>query len=325
MVRKLIAERTGGKELTNAIDHVKEYNSKGVHCSLSFLPVRANNEKIVDKNVKEYLKILDRIHKKKLDCDVTLKLHQFGAYVSKDLAEKAVTRIVKHANKRKIVVWIDMESNVTTDMTIEIFNNIYKKYKNAGICLQAYRKRTEEDMRDLLKKKVRMRLVKGFYHGCDFKTWDEVTRNYSKLMEYLLLHSKHPAIATHDLKLIAKAKRLIKKHKIKNAEFQFFKGVRDDLAEKLAKQGFNVRIYIPYGDIYQFIIKGILTFDISRHAQRLLEFSRFPLRPRPCSRHPLPLGRRRVAFTVRFPAAGAAPTCSGWRDCAGATPPHPPG
>lgn len=265
-----IFHKYGVGRLDEAVSIIKQLNAKRIPGILAYFPLRKDNAKAVRSDIEEYHRLLDRIQKEKLDCEVALKLHQFGVYGSVSLAEKSVTDIVRYAHKKGLFVWIDMELCETADATINIFKRLHKKYRNVGICLQVYLKRTENDIRALLKNKnVTMRLVKGFYKEHDFKSWADVTKNYSRLMEFLLLHSPRPGIATHDQRLIAKAKRLIKKHRIKNAEFQFYKGVCDDLALKLKKKGFNVRVYVPYGHMFLHTIKGWKTFDMIRQFQRL--------------------------------------------------------
>jgi proline dehydrogenase len=144
-----------------------------------------------------------------------------------------------------------------------------------GICLQAYLKRTERDLKLLGAHKSPIRMVKGFYNDRDFNTWEEVTQNYFRLLPILLTQSSYPAIATHDEKIINEAKKIIREKNITNAEFQFFLGVRDDLVQQLVKEGFRVRVYIPYGNFWRFLLKGLRTFDILHGLERL-----FGLRPR---------------------------------------------
>lgn len=147
-----------------------------------------------------------------------------------------------------------------------------KKGKNTGICLQACLKRTENDLKSLLEENAAIRLVKGFYSNYNIPRWNDVTKNYLKLMKILLLKCPKPAVATHDLELIDEAKKLIKKYNLKNAELQFFRGVREELALELADEGYNVRIYVTYGNTVMFLLKGIPTFDKLRNLQRFLYF-----------------------------------------------------
>jgi proline dehydrogenase len=265
------------KFLTNldkAAQVVQSINRKGIATSLSYLPVVARTEPEVEQNRQMYLDMLNRIKHGKLDSDVTLKLHQFGVYKSMKIAQQAISSVVAEAERLGNFVWIDMERKITVEAAIEIFDNIYENHKNIGICLQAYLARTEADMKYLLQRRVAMRLVKGFYKPSDFKDWSRVTENYSRLMEILLEKSDRPCIATHDLTLVEKAKKIIREKDIKQAEIQFFRGVRDDLAMHLVKENFKVRLYVPFGNVFKFFLKGLTTFDNYHHFQRLLGFKK---------------------------------------------------
>ena len=269
LLHKFVHKLVPGR-LEEAIAIVKQLNARGIPAILSFLPVRHDDAQSVRKDVNEYYRILDAIHKLGLNCEVSLKLHQFGVYGSEALAERSVTKVLSKARKLNIFVWFDMELPDTIDATLATFRKIDQRYKNVGICLQAYLKRTEQDMHELLKKPVVIRLVKGFYKEHDFKNWSEVTKNYARLMEYLLMRSPRPCLATHDRKIISKAKRIIRRHCIANAEFQFFKGVCDDLAARLIKEGLHARIYVNYGDAVKFLVKGLKTFDNIRQLERII-------------------------------------------------------
>ncbi len=259
-------------KLQKALAKVQWFNKRKVHTSLSYLPIAAHNEAGILKNEHEYMKVLAILDSQRLDSDVTLKLHQFGMYYSIPLMNASVERVVKEAKRLGNFVWIDMEMPDTVDTTIRLFEKMYDKYGNVGICMQAYLKRTEEDLNTLLKKKVPIRLVKGFYKNHDFKNWKEVTANYKKLMKLVLLKSKRPCIAGHDFRMIAEVKKFIKKHHIKHAELQFFNHVRDSLAVRLAKEGFTVRVYIPFGHVLGFLWHGGRTFDFMHGMERIFHF-----------------------------------------------------
>ena len=257
-------------DLSQALQQVEEYNKQGILCSLSYLPVIKTSSGQIMREVEEYGRILEKISQKKLNCDITVKMHQLGIYGREGLAEAAVERIVYLAKQYGVFVWVDMERPDTVDATVEIFRVLAQKHDNLGICLQAYLKRSERDMRLFLSRSVPIRLVKGFYRQHDFKSWQEVSENYERLMGEILRKSVKPAIATHDLRLIEKAKEIVKSEGIKNAEFQFFSGVRDDLARQLVKEGYRVRIYIPYGNLWRFLWRGLRTFDLFHQVERML-------------------------------------------------------
>ncbi len=257
-----------------ALEEVKRYNNDGIACSLSYLPILKSNPWSVDQEVNKYFEMLRTIDEEEADCDVTLKLHQLGVYNSATLVGESVEKIVAYAKSLNNFVWIDMERPDTVDITIELARQLYLTYPGSfGICQQAYLKRTERDMKLLLTTGMPMRFVKGFYREHDFLTWGQVTKNYERLMIYLLDHSSRPAIATHDLVIHEKAKRYVLEHGLKNKmEFQFFKGIRDDLAKQLAREGFRVRLYVPFGNAGRFILNGWRTFDIGHEIERMLGF-----------------------------------------------------
>jgi proline dehydrogenase len=259
-----------GRNLSDAVSLVRYFNKHNVKCSLSFLPIKKDNSIAIHEEAAEYFRLLDTIKKERLACDVTLKLHQFGVYHNKDVMRTCIHDVVAYAHQLNNFVWIDMEMPETVDDTVALFTELHKQYPNTGIALQAYLKRTENDMKHVLEQKAPIRLVKGFYKAQQFKTWKEVTDNYSHLLHQLLLNSEKPCVATHDPVLIAKAKEIIDRHNLKKkAEFQFFNGVCNDRAIQLAKEGYNVRVYVPYGKVWRFLLHGFSTFDVYHQLQRL--------------------------------------------------------
>lgn len=257
-------------KLKHAVRAAKRLNQDGIGASISFFPRIRNTPKEVQEEVEEYSKILLLISEKNLNIDLTVKLPQFGILKDPKLTVKALTTLAERAKELKSFIWIDMERASLIGPTLKIFEELYKKYGNLGICLQAYQRRTKDDLVRVLKYRAPVRLVKGFYNDGDITDWAELTKNYLLLMKELLAKSSRPCIATHDLKIIAAAKREIKAGKLKNAEIQFFYCVRNQLARKLVREGFKVRIYIPYGHVLQYFRDGFGTFDHFRQFQRVL-------------------------------------------------------
>lgn len=261
---------TCGPRLQDALEGVRTYNALGVKTSLSHLPVKTTRPEKVQEEVEQYRAMLRGIEETRLDSDVTVKLHQFGIYGSYGLCRDAVREVIEEAHRLNNFVWIDMELGDTIDDTIRLYREMRGVTDQVGICLQAYHKRTEADMNGLLRDGAIIRLVKGFYKDSDFRRWSDVTANYERLMFRLLAEGTRPIIATHDLRLLDKALHYIRKHEPRNVEIQFAKNIRDQLAEELARQGFNVRLYFPFGDTTKFLIHGIWSFDKWRNLQRIL-------------------------------------------------------
>ena len=256
--------------LTGALRTARYFNQHNVAASISYLPRELNEQYKIDKEVEEYSRVLQEISLNGLNSDLTVKLQQFGILKDPQLTLSALEILAQRAKARKNFIWIDMERSHTVEDTIKIFEQLHDEFGNVGICLQAYLQRTREDLARVLERQAPVRLVKGFYNDGDITDWGEVTDNYRSLMyELLSSKSKRPCIATHDLELIGEAKHEIKQEKVENAELQFFKGVRDDLAIELSEEGYKIRIYVPYGHLWGYLVDGFRIFDNRRHIQRL--------------------------------------------------------
>lgn len=250
-----------------ALKRAKQYNKDGILCSLSFLPVRKHYKLDIEEDINEYLKLFDAINQRSLNSDITIKLMQFGVTEGYDFVKENLKNIFPIATIKSIRIWLDQGLEEFTDDVLNLTNE--HEPNTVGVCIQAYRSRSESDIDKV--KGYPIRLVKGFYNDYDIHPWAKVTDNYSKLMDIVATKSNYPCFATHDLALIEKAKLLLKN---KNGEIQFFAGVRDSLAKQLVTEGYKVRIYVPYGNVTKFIVKGMSEFDLPRELQRLAHFPR---------------------------------------------------
>lgn len=269
---------TPGGTIADALAVVQRYNDDGIVCSVSHLAVLKNDPSAVAAEVEIYLELLENIQRFGLESDVTLKLHQLGVYGAVGLAGASVQRIAKEAHSSNNFVWIDMERQPTIDTTLDLCRALHHTFPGTvGICLQAYLTRSKRDMQSLVGSGIPIRLVKGFYNDADITSWHDVTVNFRQLMTSLFDTSSFTAIASHDLAIVAEAKEYVLQHNLKQTvEFQFFQGVRDDLARDLMREGFRVRIYVPFGDLTRFIVQGFRTFDVWHQFQRTLGFTPWP-------------------------------------------------
>ena len=242
-----------GETMDKAIIAVKKLNDKKIKCTLDILGEDVTNKSEAESLANDYIALLEEIKKNKLDSHVSLKLTMMGLKVDKDFCLKNTERIVKKAKELKNFVRVDMEGSDVTQVTLDIFYALYKKYpENVGIVLQAYLFRAEKDTQDVIKKKARLRLCKGAYKEpaeIVYKKMDDIRVNFLKLSRMLLDKGNYPAIATHDKVLIGQVLDYIKEKKIKKDkyEFQMLYGIQRALQEKLAAEGHNVRIYVPFG------------------------------------------------------------------------------
>jgi proline dehydrogenase len=199
--------------------------------------------------MEEYQKIVNSFRKWKVRGAISVKPTQIGLSISQKQCHRNFEKIIQHARSAHVFVWLDMESSEHTDEIIEIYHSFFSKYERLGIALQANLRRTENDLNDLLEMGAKIRLVKGAYRekaSISFKTRKDVDDNFIKLMKILFKKGNEFAIASHDSKIIQKAQNLSKKHP-KKFEFQFLKGIREEIKPELIKKRFVVSDYIPYG------------------------------------------------------------------------------
>jgi proline dehydrogenase len=241
-----------GETLDEALNVTRALNGRSMHVSLDHLGENVSDEREAIAASRDYIAALDRIKQGGLDANISIKLTALGLDISQELCEQNVARILEHAQQYPIFVRIDMEGSAYTERTVDITLRMHQKYEHVGTVIQSYMKRSKKDVEELIAQGVRVRLVKGAYvepKSIAFQHKSEVDQNYVRLMMMLLLHGNYPAIATHDEAIINATCKFARDNGIgKSAfEFQMLYGIRRDLQEKLVRQGYNMRIYVPYG------------------------------------------------------------------------------
>jgi len=249
----LFAKRfVAGEELEEAVPSIKVLNEKGIMVTFDHLGENVNTEQEATAAADSYLQILEVIQRESLKSNVSLKLTQMGLDLGDEFCLRNVERIVKKAKEIDNFVRIDMEGSTYTQRTLDITFKLFEQYKNVGVVIQAMLLRSESDIKELIKRGIRVRLCKGAYkepESVAYQKKEQVNENYKKLMKMLLKEGNYPAIATHDENMIEEAKRFIEENKIDKSrfEFQMLYGIRRDLQELLARDGYNMRVYVPYG------------------------------------------------------------------------------
>jgi proline dehydrogenase len=252
-----------GKTLQPAIETVKQLNSKGIFATLDVLgeSIKTKDEAIEAK--RKALEVFDAILKNKLSANLSIKPTQMGLAIDKELAYQQILELVKSASDINNFVRIDMEDSPYTDLTIDVYKRIYEEYKNVGVVLQAYLKRTSNDTVLLNKIGTNYRLCKGIYiepATIAYKDKQAIRDNFMKCLELMLKNGNYVGIATHDKYLIDKSYEMIKELNIPKDkfEFQMLLGVREDLRDKINKDGYKIRIYVPFGeDWYRYSIRRL--------------------------------------------------------------------
>ena len=248
-----------GETLDDAIDTARQLNQKGLLVTLDHLGENVYNEADADKATQAYLDLLDRIAKAGVNANASLKLTQLGLDVSEDLCLTNMRRILTKAKDYNNFIRIDMESTAYTDRTLRIFRTLREEYdfKNVGVVIQAYLRRSEQDVRELSADGVNIRLCKGAYMEpatVAFPEKSEVDANYVKLMQIYLGEPARSAgayvgLATHDDNMIAASQAYAdQQHIAKDRyEFQMLYGIRSQRQQQLAGEGHKMRVYVPYG------------------------------------------------------------------------------
>jgi proline dehydrogenase len=254
LAKKFARRFVAGETLDDAFAVVRTLNANGITASLDLLGESVTNEREARAAESEYLRILDRIHEERLDANVSLKLTAMGLDISEDLCVAIMHDVLGRAQAYRTFVRLDMESSAYTERTLRLFEErLYPTYKqNVGIVLQSYLYRTWSDAERAIQLRCRVRLCKGAYKepaSVAYPEKREVDANYIKCMRALLECGVYPGIATHDPAVIAEAKRFVAEKGIDRSrfEFQMLYGIRRDMQEQLVREGYRMRVYVPFG------------------------------------------------------------------------------
>jgi proline dehydrogenase len=252
---KSMANRfVAGETLESALSAVSRLNARGITASLDLLGESVHNEAEARAAGQAYVNMLDRIYERKADANVSVKLTAMGLDVSEDLCVSIMHKILQRAREYRTFVRIDMESSEYTQRTLDLFEQrLYPAYReNVGVVLQSYLYRTFADVEHTNLLKARVRICKGAYKEPETVAYPDkkdVDTSYLRCMHALMQHGNYPGIATHDEAIIKEAKRFAKENQIapNRFEFQMLYGVRRDLQDQLVREGYRMRVYVPFG------------------------------------------------------------------------------
>jgi proline dehydrogenase len=252
---KSMANRfVAGETLESALSAVSRLNARGITASLDLLGESVHNEAEARAAGESYVNMLDRIYERKADANVSVKLTAMGLDISEDLCVSIMHKILQRAREYRTFVRIDMESSEYTQRTLDLFEQrLYPAYReNVGVVLQSYLYRTFADVEHTNLLKARVRICKGAYKEPETVAYPDkkdVDTSYLRCMHALMQHGNYPGIATHDEAIIKEAKRFAKEHQIapNRFEFQMLYGVRRDLQDQLVREGYRMRVYVPFG------------------------------------------------------------------------------
>jgi len=252
-----------GVTLQAAVDYVKKLNSIGIYATMDVLGESVSNKEEAIRCKNEAIEVLEAIEQNKLKANLSIKPTQMGLAIDEEFAYQQIFEIVKKAAEIKNFVRIDMEDSPYTDKTINVYKRIYQDYKNVGVVIQSYMRRSYDDVITLNKIGTNYRLCKGIYvesASIAYKDKQEVRNNYLKLLDAMFKDGNYVGIATHDKYLIDEAYKRIKEKNISKDkfEFQMLLGVREDLRDKINNDGYKIRIYVPFGkDWYAYSVRRL--------------------------------------------------------------------
>jgi proline dehydrogenase len=252
LTRPVVARFVAGETLDAALPAIVALQSAGLRTTVDVLGESVTSPELAAAAVERCLATVAALSARGLDANVSLKLTQMGLEIGRDLCRTNVMRVVEAVEGVDGFVRFDMEDHTKTDATLEVWRAAHDRYPQVGVVIQSALRRSSADVDAITAVGGRVRLCKGAYDepsGVAYRTKQTVDANYERLMERLLLADAHPALATHDPRLIARAIQIVERERIARDrfEFQMLYGVRRDLQRILTDRGYRVRIYVPYG------------------------------------------------------------------------------
>jgi len=258
-----------GEKIEDAIQAIQALNEKGIEATLDHLGEHTSNPDEASRATDDIIRAFDAIEQSNVRANVSIKLTQIGLALEEELCARNLQRILDYAQERHNFVRLDMEDSPWVDKTLRLFYRMQEEcdYSNVGVVIQSYLYRSAEDVRQIVTQGGRVRLCKGAYKEppeVAYPRKKDVDTSYDRLVEMLidgaLQHTSPeisangripplPAIASHDAKRLAKAKKYAAQVDLSKQalEFQMLYGIRRDLQDQTVQEGYPVRVYVPYG------------------------------------------------------------------------------
>lgn len=252
-----------GSSILQAVEVIRGLNSQNLVVTIDYLGEFVDNEREANEMALECVEAVRAIGRENLKSQLSLKMTSMGLDISQEVVMKNMRLILDEATRQNVFVTIDMEDYSRCGKTIDIFKRLKSEYDNIGTVIQAYLYRTEKDMDDLNAYSPNLRLVKGAYKESPevaFPEKKDVDDNFKKIIKTHLLNGNYTAIATHDDEMIEYTKRLVEEYNIPRDQFEFqmLFGIRVERQHELVKEGYKMRVYVPYGtDWYGYFMRRL--------------------------------------------------------------------
>ena len=253
IVRRISRRYIAGDTLEEAVATVRDLNRQGCVATIDLLGESTESKADASQKLKDYKKIVDTLDENDLDSGISVKLTGLGLTLSEELCRANLEEIVLYASERGHFVRVDMEDSPYTSVTLDMVTGLHERHEKVGAVIQAYMRRSLEDVCRLIEAGVTVRLCKGIYdepRKIAYKDFDTVRQNYIFLLDELLKGGTYVGIATHDEYLIWHALRLIHQLGVPQDryEFQMLLGVDEELRGILVGAGHKLRVYVPFGE-----------------------------------------------------------------------------
>ncbi len=253
--RRMSGRFVAGTTVEDVMRATRAMNDAGLSVSIDHLGENVSNAEEARRSAADYHRLLDEIATRGLNANVSLKLTHMGLDVDAALARENVCALVAHAARQRTFVRVDMEGSPYTERTLDVVRELHRAPGNedtVGAVIQSYLRRSQRDVANLLAERIRIRLCKGAYQEppeIAFQKKSEVDANYVQLMKMLLKSGVYHGIATHDPRMIQATREFARTERVPldAFEFQMLYGIRRDLQQQLVREGYRMRVYIPFG------------------------------------------------------------------------------
>ena len=256
LVRRFADRYMAGETLEDAVATVRRLNGQDTMATVDVLGEFIRVPEEAEATTTAYERVLDAIAAESLDANISVKLSGLGMELDDALADRMVARVLAAAERHDIFVRIDMEHSGLTDRTLRLYRGLREAgHEQIGVVLQAYLRRTMDDVRALADLTPSVRVVKGIYiepEEIAYRDPAAINGNYVRVVDRLLAAGSHVAVATHDRSLIDEVLALLERRAVprERYEFQMLLGVAEDVRRRLASAGHRVRVYVPFGDAW---------------------------------------------------------------------------
>lgn len=253
VVKRISSRYIAGERLEDAVATIRDLNKEGCVATVDVLGETSDNKKEAASKLQDYKEVLDALDERGLDSGISVKLTGLGLLFDEELCRSNLEEIVEYAAEKDRFVRVDMEDSPFTATTIQMVLDLHERHDNVGAVIQAYLRRSLQDVVRLSGAGVTVRLCKGIYdepRRIAYKNFHTVRHHYVVLLEELFRSGVYVGIATHDEHLVLHAQRLIHQLKVPQDryEFQMLLGVDEELRGILVESGYKVRVYVPFGE-----------------------------------------------------------------------------